>query len=149
MTRAEFIQSLVVRGGLGRDGGEGLVELAAKRADLLEKSGVAPWGDAPRAPAGAVQEIDPDAANGGERACAIFFKIFGDREYVWADLPETERHAWEEVYSSLTGQGKRAVDIVTREREGCAKVVEAMIQKSDPSRRQLLVYVAEQIRARR
>jgi hypothetical protein len=158
MNRAEFIQELVIRGGMGRDGAEGLIDLAVKRADALEKSGVAPWGQ-PSEPGQVRVVYEPElpqqpetlkpTTTGGERACAIFFKSFGQREYTWADLPELERRAWEEVAGTLTGRGKAAVDIIGREREACAAVVEAMIAKSDLSQRQFLVYMASQIRARR
>jgi hypothetical protein len=150
MTRAQFIQSLVLRGGLGRDGGEGLIGLAVERANLLEKMKVAPWDNAP--PESLAEQGPPQpetGPSGGERACAIFFKNFGQREYTWADLPEPERRAWEEVAGTLTGKGKAAIDIIGREREACAQVIEAMIKKSDMSQRQFLVFLAQQIRARR
>ncbi len=141
MTRTEFIQRMVAAD--QRD--DGTIKRAVLIADALEASNVAPWGDTP------ASESAPDTstATGGERACEIFFRIFGQRIYKWADLPVLERKAWEEVSATLTGRGAGAVDIVAREREACAIAVESLGQEVAPAQRQFLGYVATKIRARR
>jgi len=152
MTRSEFIQQ-TVSNDQNRDYGiEGAINHATMAADALEASGVAPWSStsplATLAPAALTPVLESD---GGERACAVFFQALGPRngrDYVWADLPEVERRAWEEVSATLTGCGVGAVDIAARERDACAGVVEETIRISSPVQRQLLVHLAGLIRAR-
>lgn len=91
----------------------------------------------------------------GERACAIFFRTFGQREYRWEDLPDLERKAWEDVAATLgRGAGSASAESLEnsarlKERDGCAAEVDTIIREVGLAHAQILVHVATRIRARR
>jgi hypothetical protein len=147
MSRAEFIQWTVSAD--QHDSVDDKISRAIRVADALAASGVAPWSDAPEeAPvvsAPPVVAAVADAAGDGERACKIFCRAYG-RTYTWADLPELERKAWEDVATSLTGRGAGVINVEARVRETCALIVESTIREAGQAHTQLLVHVAAKIR---
>ena len=94
-------------------------------------------------------------SSSGEHACAIFFRTFGQRQYVWEELPDLERKAWEDVAATL-GRGAGSVSAESlengarvKEREGCATEIDGLLRETGQAHAQILVHAAARIRARR